>query len=160
MCVVCCVGVCAEQTGEHMFSRDMLAQRLKWYRFECPCPSCLWLSLDTLSPYDGVLSVWIALRSRRAHTQPTVFLLCRQIFRVFVPVVFLGKQVRVECVYEPPQENYPEGFVVSEDPRADTVEKLAGLLGLKKVSSKARTFWTNVGVACVCGGVCIHVLTA
>ncbi|CAM9848331.1 unnamed protein product [Pylaiella littoralis] len=42
-------------------------------------------------------------------------------------------KVRVECVYEPPQENYPEGFQVSEDPKADTVEALAGLLGLKRV---------------------------
>ncbi|CAN0473601.1 unnamed protein product, partial [Laminaria digitata] len=41
----------------------------------------------------------------------------------------------VECVYEPPQENYPEGFDVLEDPRADTVEALAGLLGLKRVST-------------------------
>ncbi|CAN0145288.1 unnamed protein product [Scytosiphon promiscuus] len=42
-------------------------------------------------------------------------------------------KVRVECVYEPPQENYPEGFQVSEDPKGDTVEALAGLLGLKRV---------------------------
>lgn len=48
------------------------------------------------------------------------------------------KQVRVECVYEPPQENYPEGFEVSEDPKADTVEALAGLLGLKRVSQDRR----------------------
>ena len=40
----------------------------------------------------------------------------------------------MECVYEPPQENYPEGFEVSEDPKADTVDALAGLLGLKRVS--------------------------
>ena len=45
----------------------------------------------------------------------------------------VGAQVHVECVYEPPQEEYPEGFEVKEDPRADTVEKLAGLLGLKRV---------------------------
>lgn len=42
-------------------------------------------------------------------------------------------KVRVECVYEPPQENYPEGFDVLDDPKADTVEALAGLLGLKRV---------------------------
>lgn len=42
----------------------------------------------------------------------------------------------MECVYEPPQENYPEGFQVSEDPKADTVEALAGLLGLKRVSDR------------------------
>lgn len=42
-------------------------------------------------------------------------------------------KVRVECVYEPPQENYPEGFQVLDDPKADTVEALAGLLGLKRV---------------------------
>lgn len=39
----------------------------------------------------------------------------------------------MECIYEPPQENLPEGFEVSGDPRADTVEALAELLGLKKV---------------------------
>lgn len=44
----------------------------------------------------------------------------------------------MECVYEPPQENYPEGFEVLEDPKADTVEALAGLLGLKKVSDRRR----------------------
>ena len=38
-------------------------------------------------------------------------------------------------MYEPPQENYPEGFDVLEDPKADTVEALAGLLGLKRVSN-------------------------
>lgn len=44
----------------------------------------------------------------------------------------------MECVYEPPQENYPEGFEVSEDPKADTVDALAGLLGLKRVSERQK----------------------
>lgn len=51
----------------------------------------------------------------------------------------MSRQIRVEFVYEPPQENYPEGFEVSEDPKADTVEALAGLLGLKRVSERDKT---------------------
>lgn len=42
-------------------------------------------------------------------------------------------QVKVECIYEPPQENSPEGFVLLEDPREETVDKLAELLDLQKV---------------------------
>lgn len=56
-------------------------------------------------------------------------------------------QVRVECVYEPPQEGFPEGFELKEDPRTDTVEELAGLLGLKRVI---------YCICCVCVNVCIH----
>lgn len=48
-------------------------------------------------------------------------------------VIAASCKVRVECVYEPPQENYPEGFQLLDDPKADTVEALAGLLGLKRV---------------------------
>lgn len=67
----------------------------------------------------------------------------------------------MECVYEPPQENYPEGFDVLEDPKADTVEALAGLLGLKRVSksrvhdvrARARVF--NVLRSCVYVCVCV-----
>lgn len=39
----------------------------------------------------------------------------------------------MECVYEPPQENSPEGFVLLDDPREETVEQLAQLLGLQRV---------------------------
>lgn len=39
----------------------------------------------------------------------------------------------MECVYEPPQEDFPEGFELKEDPKTDTVEELAELLGLKRV---------------------------
>lgn len=55
------------------------------------------------------------------------------VFQYIFIVDFGSGQVRVECVYEPPQENFPQGFEVSEDLREDAVETLAGLLGLKKV---------------------------
>ena len=42
-------------------------------------------------------------------------------------------QVSVECIYEPPQLTSAEGFELLEDSREDIVEKLADLLGLKKV---------------------------
>lgn len=44
--------------------------------------------------------------------------------------------VLVEAIYEPPQEvdpDSPEGFVVLDDPQEETVERIAGLLGLQKV---------------------------
>lgn len=45
-------------------------------------------------------------------------------------------KVQVEAIYEPPQEADPdaaEGFVLLDDPKEDTVEQLAQLLGLRKV---------------------------
>ena len=45
-------------------------------------------------------------------------------------------KVKVECIYEPPQEadpNTPEGFHVLDDPNEEQVEHLAKLLGLQKV---------------------------
>jgi hypothetical protein len=45
-------------------------------------------------------------------------------------------KVMVEAIYEPPQEadpDAPEGFVLHDDPKEDTVEQLAQLLGLRKV---------------------------
>jgi len=47
-----------------------------------------------------------------------------------------NKKVVVEAIYEPPQESDPEsaeGYVVLEDPNEDTVERVAGMLGLKRV---------------------------
>ena len=41
--------------------------------------------------------------------------------------------VKIEAMYEPPQENTPEGFEVLEDPREEQVAKLAEMLNLKKV---------------------------
>lgn len=41
--------------------------------------------------------------------------------------------MRVEALYEPPQEGTHEGFELLEDPRAERVEELAAALGLKKV---------------------------
>lgn len=48
----------------------------------------------------------------------------------------LNARVRVEFVYEPPQEvdpDAPDGFVALEDPDEDRVERLAELLGLRRV---------------------------
>lgn len=42
-------------------------------------------------------------------------------------------QVKVEVVYEPPQESTHEGFELLEDPRAERVEALAQALKLQKV---------------------------
>lgn len=45
-------------------------------------------------------------------------------------------KVQVEAIYEPPQEADPEaaeGFVLLDDPKEDTVEQLAQLMGLQKV---------------------------
>lgn len=45
-------------------------------------------------------------------------------------------KVKVECIYEPPQEvdpDCPDGFILLEDPKEERVENLAKLLGLKKV---------------------------
>jgi nuclear protein localization protein 4 homolog len=42
-------------------------------------------------------------------------------------------QVKVECLYEPPQETSPEGFQLLDDPKEEIVDELANLLGLKKV---------------------------
>ena len=47
-----------------------------------------------------------------------------------------NKKVVVEAIYEPPQESDPEsaeGYVVLEDPNEDTVERVVGMLGLKRV---------------------------
>lgn len=44
-----------------------------------------------------------------------------------------ASQVRVEALYEPPQEGTHEGFELLEDPRAERVEELAAALQLKKV---------------------------
>jgi nuclear protein localization family protein 4 len=41
--------------------------------------------------------------------------------------------VRVEALYEPPQDGTHEGFELLEDPRAEKVEELAAALNLKKV---------------------------
>ena len=41
--------------------------------------------------------------------------------------------VKVECIYEPPQETTDAGFTLLDDPKADRVAALAGLLGLRKV---------------------------
>jgi nuclear protein localization protein 4 homolog len=41
--------------------------------------------------------------------------------------------VRVEALYEPPQEGTHEGFELLEDPRAERVEELAAALNMKKV---------------------------
>jgi nuclear protein localization protein 4 homolog len=42
-------------------------------------------------------------------------------------------QVKVQVLYEPPQENSVSGFTILEDPRAEKVEHLAAALGLKRV---------------------------
>jgi len=45
-------------------------------------------------------------------------------------------KVKVECIYEPPQEanpNVPEMFDILDDPREERVEKLASMLNLQKV---------------------------
>lgn len=45
-------------------------------------------------------------------------------------------KVKVECIYEPPQEADPdsaEGFIALEDPNEEVVEQLAEMLGLKRV---------------------------
>lgn len=45
-------------------------------------------------------------------------------------------KVKVECIYEPPQEadpDSPEGFVMLEDPNEERVDNLAKLLGYQKV---------------------------
>jgi len=45
-------------------------------------------------------------------------------------------KVKVECIYEPPQEpdpDSPEGFQLLDDEREDRVDKLASMLGLQKV---------------------------
>ena len=47
-----------------------------------------------------------------------------------------GNKAIVEAIYEPPQEadpESPEGFVLLDDPKEETVEQLAHLLGLRKV---------------------------
>lgn len=44
-----------------------------------------------------------------------------------------GNKVKVECLYEPPQRNSPEGFEILEDQKEETVENLAKLLRLKMV---------------------------
>jgi nuclear protein localization protein 4 homolog len=41
--------------------------------------------------------------------------------------------VKVECIYEPPQETTDTSFTLLDDPKADRVTALAGLLGLRKV---------------------------
>jgi nuclear protein localization family protein 4 len=48
----------------------------------------------------------------------------------------VDNKVLVEAIYEPPQEADPdsaEGFILLDDPKEDTVEQLAQLLGLRKV---------------------------
>ncbi|CAM9492145.1 unnamed protein product [Discosporangium mesarthrocarpum] len=42
-------------------------------------------------------------------------------------------KVHVECVYEPPQTNFPGGFELLEDPLEDSVEALAKMLNLNRV---------------------------
>jgi nuclear protein localization family protein 4 len=42
-------------------------------------------------------------------------------------------EVKVEYIYEPPQNNMPEGFELLDDPNEDRVESLASMLGLRKV---------------------------
>lgn len=44
-----------------------------------------------------------------------------------------NNSVKVECIYEPPQDNTDIGFTLLDDPKADRVTALAGLLGLRKV---------------------------
>ena len=51
-------------------------------------------------------------------------------------------EVKVEVMYEPPQEGTHEKFELLEDPRAEKVEALAQALKLKKV--------------CVCVRVCVY----
>lgn len=41
--------------------------------------------------------------------------------------------VKVEAMYEPPQECSPTSFTILDDPHAEKVEELAKILGLKKV---------------------------
>ena len=41
--------------------------------------------------------------------------------------------VKVDCIYEPPQDTTDTGFTLLDDPKADRVAALAGLLGLRKV---------------------------
>ena len=41
--------------------------------------------------------------------------------------------MKVECIYEPPQDTTDTGFTLLDDPKADRVAALAGLLGLRKV---------------------------
>lgn len=53
------------------------------------------------------------------------------------------RQVRVECIYEPPQETFPEGFEVADDPRGETADKLAELLGLKKARRMMGVAWLS-----------------
>lgn len=43
------------------------------------------------------------------------------------------KSVRVEAIYEPPQDNSDTSFRLLDDPKADTVAAVASLLGLQKV---------------------------
>jgi len=42
-------------------------------------------------------------------------------------------KVRVECIYEPPQDSNNTSFVLLDDPLQDRVNIIAGMLGLKKV---------------------------
>eukprot|EP00640_Fibrocapsa_japonica_P001471 CAMPEP_0113944174 /NCGR_PEP_ID=MMETSP1339-20121228/30681_1 /TAXON_ID=94617 /ORGANISM="Fibrocapsa japonica" /LENGTH=415 /DNA_ID=CAMNT_0000949261 /DNA_START=206 /DNA_END=1453 /DNA_ORIENTATION=+ /assembly_acc=CAM_ASM_000762 len=42
-------------------------------------------------------------------------------------------KVRVECVYEPPQNGFAEGFELMEDPNEDKVAALASMLQLERV---------------------------
>lgn len=44
-----------------------------------------------------------------------------------------NNSVKVECIYEPPQETSDTSFTLLDDPKADRVTALAGLLGLRKV---------------------------
>lgn len=51
-------------------------------------------------------------------------------------------QIRVEALYEPPQEGTHDGFELLEDPRAERVAELAAALKLEKVRS---------ALVCLCG---------
>ena len=42
-------------------------------------------------------------------------------------------EVRVEVIYEPPQDASPAGFALLEDPRRERVDQLAAALRLQKV---------------------------
>ncbi len=47
--------------------------------------------------------------------------------------VLEDKTVKVECIYEPPQDTTDTSFTLLSDPKADAVEAIADMLGMKKV---------------------------
>lgn len=58
---------------------------------------------------------------------------CLQLSVQSALLLLFAHQVKVECLYEPPQETSPQGFILQDDPKEETVEALAKLLGLQKV---------------------------